>query len=244
MLYSILPLALMIICIVHAARNGYLIPWIFVIIFLPLIGSLIYLTIIVLPELARGPAARRFRLGATRAIDPHKDFRAARRDVEMVGSIDSKRTLAEQLVQRGAYAEAIELYRGALTGQFKDDPALLLGLARAQFLSGEGAGAQATLDALQAADPNFISQDAHLIYARALELQGKNEDAAMEYARLVPYYSGEEARARYGQLLEKLGRRDEARALFEQVVKNLDGAPPRYRQAQAEWGNIAKAGLR
>ena len=34
---------------------------------------------------------------------------------------------------------------------------------------GDCAGAQASLDALQAANPNFSSADAHLVYARALE---------------------------------------------------------------------------
>ena len=79
---------------------------------------------------------------------------------------------------------------------------------------------------------------------RALELQGKNEEAADEYKRLVPYFAGEEARARYAQLLDRLGRRDEAHVLFTQVVKNLDGAPSRYRNAQKQWGDIARAALR
>jgi hypothetical protein len=241
---GLISLVLLIGCVVHMIRTGNVFPWIYVVVFLPSVGPLIYFFMVIVPALMRSRGARNLRRGAARAIDPHKDFRAARRDVEMVGSVDAKRAYAEQLVQRGAFAEAIAIYQSALTGQFKEDPALLLGLARAQFLSGDGAGAQATLDALQKADPAFVSQDAHLIYARALEQQGKLDDAAAEYARLVPYFSGEEARARYGQLLERLGRRDEARAMFEQIVKNLDGAPRRYRQAQAEWGNIAKAGLR
>jgi hypothetical protein len=83
-----------------------------------------------------------------------------------------------------------------------------------------------------------------MIYARSLEMQGRDADAAEEYARLVPYFAGEEARTRYGMLLDKLGRADEARAMFQQVVKNLDGAPGRYRQAQKEWGDIARAALK
>jgi hypothetical protein len=77
-----------------------------------------------------------------------------------------------------------------------------------------------------------------------LELQGKNDEAAREYARLVPYYAGEEARTRYAQLLDRMGRHDEARALYQQIVKNLDGAPSRYRKQQSEWGAIAKAALK
>jgi hypothetical protein len=241
---GLISLGLLVLCVVHAIRTGNIFPWIYVMVFLPGIGPLIYLFMVIVPDIVRGRGAQRFRSGAARAVDPNKDFRAAMRDVEMVGSVDAKRALAEQLLQRGRYADAIELYRNALQGQFANDPALLIGLARAQFMNGDGAGAQASLDALQAADPKFISEDAHLIYARALELQGKDEEAAEEYKRLVPYFAGEEARARYAQLLDQLGRRDEARVLFTQVVKNLDGAPSRYRSAQKQWGDIARAALK
>lgn len=237
-------LALIVICVVHAVRTGNVFPWIYILVFLPAIGAAIYFFMIIVPGLTRSRAAQKFRHGAARAIDPDKDFRAAMREVEMVGSVDAKRALAEQLVQRGQFADAIELYHNAMQGQFASDPALLLGLARAQFQSGDGAGAQATLDALQAADPKFVSEEAHMIYARALELQGKDEEAAEEYKRLVPYFAGEEARARYGQLLQRLGRSEEARALFEAVVRNVDGATPRYRQQQKAWAEIARAALR
>ncbi len=241
---GLLSLGLLVLCVVHAVRTGNIFPWIYVMVFLPGIGPLIYLFMVIVPELVRSRGAQRLKSGAARAVDPDKDFRAAMREAEMIGSVDAKRALAEQLVQRGRHADAIELYRNALQGQFKDDPALLQGLARALFLSGDGAGAQAALDALQKADPSFVSQEAHLIYARSLELQGKDAEAAEEYARLVPYFSGEEARARYGLVLDRLGRHDEARAIFAQVAKNLDGAPSRYRQAQRGWGDIAARALK
>ena len=237
-------LGLLVICVVHAVRTGNVFPWIYVLVFLPAIGPAIYFFMMILPGLLRGRGARNFASGAARAIDPNKDYRQAMRDVEMVGSVDAKRALAEQLLQRGQYADAVEIFRNAAQGQFAIDPALLMGLARAQFLNGDGAGAQASLDALQAADPKFVSEGAHLIYARALELQDKNEEAAQEYARLVPYFAGEEARTRYGMLLAKMGRRDEAMAMFTQVTKNFDGSTARYRRTQKEWGTIARNALK
>ena len=237
-------LALIAICVVHAVRTDNIFPWIYIIIFLPALGAAIYFFMVILPGMTRSRGARQLRMGAARAIDPNKDYRQAMRDVEMVGSVDAKRAFAEQLMQRGQYADAAEMYRSAAQGQFANDTALLFGLARAQFLNGDGAGAQASLDALQAADPKFVSEEGHLIYARALELQGKDEEAAEEYKRLVPYFAGEEARTRYAQLLERLGRLQEARELYAQVIKNLDGAPGRYRSSQKEWGAIARAALR
>jgi len=237
-------LTLIVVCIVHAIRTDNIFPWIYLIIFLPAIGAAIYFFMVILPGMTRSRAAHQFRNSAARAIDPNKDYRQAMRDVEMVGSVDAKRAAAEQLIERGQYAQAAEMYRSGLQGQFANDVALLYGLARAQFLSGDGAGAQASLDQLQAADPNFISEDAHLIYARALELQGKNDEAVEEYKRLVPYYAGEEARIRYAQLLDKLGRYNEAKELYAQVLKNLEGAPSRYRNTQRKWGNIARSALK
>lgn len=237
-------LAIMAIAIVHAVRGGNFL-WVYVIIFLPGVGSLIYLAVEIVWPALRGRTAARARSAATAALDPNRDYRQALRDAEMVGSVDSKRALAEQYIQRGQVGQGIALYEEMLKQpMFREDPVLLLGLARAQLLIGNAAGAQATLDVLQAADPNFQSEEAHMIYARALEAQGKSDEALAEFKRLVRYAGGEEARARTALLLEKMGRSDEAREIYEQIVKNLDHAQRHYKSAQKEWGDLARAGLR
>ena len=243
-LLLLLPIAFQIACVVHAVRHGHVFPWIYVIVFLPLVGCIAYVLVVIVPEMARGRAAAKLHSNIRQMADPNKSFREAHRAAEMVGSVDAKRALAEEYIARGAFGDAVEIYRDAAQGQFKDDPALLMGLAKAQFLSGDAAGAQASLDALQVADPSFVSGDAHLLYARALEAQDKKEEALGEYRRLVPYYTGEEARARFAMLLEKTGARDEARTVYQQILKFLDGAPARYQKAQREWGDMARRALR
>ncbi len=243
-LFLILPIVLEILCIVHAVRNGHAFPWIFVIFFLPFVGSIAYLLVVILPEMSSSRAAANLGSNVRNLADPNRTFRQAHRAVEMVGSVDAKRALAEEYLTRGAYGDAVEIYAEAAQGQFQDDPALLLGLARAHFLNGDPAATQAALDRLQAADPSFVSDDAHLLYARALEEQGKEDEALAEYRRLVPYYTGEEARARLAMLLDRTGGGAEARTLYSQIVKQLDGAPSRYRKAQKEWGDIARRALR
>lgn len=237
-------MGLLLLCVIHAARNGNIFPWVYIIIFLPGLGAIAYVLGVILPEAMRSRAAAQLHAGVRNLADPNRGFRQAYRAADMVGSVDAKRTLADEYITRGRYAEAAEIYAQAAQGQFKDDPALLLGLARAQFLAGNPAGTQAALDQLQAADPSFVSADAHLLYARALEGQGKTDEALAEYRRLIPYYSGEEARARLAMLLEKTGARDEARTIYQEILKLLDGAPARYRRDQREWGTLAKRALR
>jgi hypothetical protein len=243
-IFLLAPLALELACIIHAVKTGRVFPWIYVIIFLPMVGCIAYFAVEIAPELLRSRASHTLAANVRAATDPHRGLRQAQRAAEMVGSVDAKRKLAEEYVARGHYAEAIALYEGALSGQFRDDPALLQGLARAQFLAGDGAGAQSSLDTLQNADPSFASEDAHLLYARALELQGKDSEALEEYRKLVRYFAGEEARCRYAMLLMKAGAADEARNLFAEILKSLDGAPRHYRRAQKEWGDIAKNALK
>ena len=243
-IWTFIPVVFFLICIVHVIRTDRVWPWLWVIVLIPGLGILVYLAMAVLPDLMNSRRVRSAGAGLGRAIDPHRDYRQALRAADLVGSIDSKRALAEQYAGRGQYGEAVALYKDIIVGQFADDSALLMGLARAQFLGGDGAGAQTSLEHLFATNPKFISEEAHLLYARSLEAQGKLQDAAEEYARLVPYFAGEEARARYAAVLAKLGRTDEARSVNRQIVKNLDGAPRRYRSQQREWGAMAKAALR
>lgn len=241
---SLIPLALIVICVVHAVKRGNIFPWIYVIVFLPGIGSLIYIGMEIIPELFRSRGARNLASGAKAVADPNRNFREAQRAAELTGSVDAKRALAEEYMKRGQYADAVALYNSMLVGQFAEDTALLLGSARAQFASGDGVSAQATLDELQRIDPKFASADAHLLYARALELQGKDGEALDEYKNLVRYYSGEEARARYATLLDKSGERELAQQVYAEILKSLEGAPARYRAAQKEWGDLARRGLK
>ena len=243
-LFYLAPTALMIGCLIHAVVTQRYFPWVFIIFFLPGIGSLIYLAVEVVPSMVGARGTSKLASGLRNAADPNRGYRQAHRAVEMTGSVDTKRALAEEHVARGRYKEAIALYEGALGGQFSEDPALLQGLARARFLAGDGAGAQAALDTLKKADPSFMGPDENLLYARALELQGKDAEALAAYKKLAPLFPGEEARCRYAMLLQKVGRTDEARELFREIVKSLDGAPSHYRRAQREWGNIARSALR
>jgi hypothetical protein len=239
---GLIDIGLLIFCVVHAVRTNRIFPWIYIIVFLQAIGCLIYIGMEVVPDLVRGRRARQFGQNIRDMADPTRGLRQAHRDVGLVGSVDAKKSLAEEYMSHGRYADAVALYQDAAQGQFKDDTALLYGLARAQFATGDAAGTQATLDALQKADPKFASEDAHLLYARALEGQGKDDEALTEYKKLVRYFAGEEARARYGLLLKKLGRHDEAKAVFEEILRLSDGAPARYKRAQKDWIEIARKG--
>jgi len=236
----------------HIIRNGNSPMWLMALAvasfagpysFLATIGVwLAYLVFGVIPGLLRSHSARRLADNVVNAADPGRAYREKLRNVELVGSVDSKRALAEECIRMGRFADAIELYESAMQGPLGGaDPTLLKGLARARMLSGQGAEAEALFVQLKQVDPAAFDADAVLDYARALALQAKNDEAVAQYEKVVSRYPGEEARARFGLLLESIGQQARAQVLFSEILKSVKGAPSYYRSRQKEWVAIAKA---
>jgi hypothetical protein len=213
--------------------------------FVPWLGCIAYLLFGVLPDAVRGHApVRRIFDDAAGLADSGASYSRKKRDVETIGSAQSKRVFAEECIKRGRYQEAVDLYTSAIGGAHSEDPALLHGLARARLLSGDAAGAQAAFESLKAASPADFTVDARRDYARALAQQGKNEAAKAEYLSILPVYPGEEVRCRYALLLLEMGDRSGAEKLFKEIVNAMRDAPGYYRRRQREWVNIAKQNLR
>ena len=206
---------------------------------------LAYVVMAVIPDVMGGHRFRSFAGSVVKAADPGRGYREKKRQVELVGSVDAKRALAEESVKRGFFAEAVELYESAMQGPLgASDPTLLKGLGRARMLAGQGAEAEALFVQLKQVDPAAFDADAELDYARALALQNKNDEAVAQYEKVVARYPGEEARARFGLLLESIGQNARAQALFSEILASVKGAPSYYRARQREWTSIAKSHLR
>jgi hypothetical protein len=228
---------------VHAMKTGRSQWWLFILLLVPLIGSIAYVVIELIPAMFQTRGAQKMRGALGAAIDPDKEWRERAKEAELVDSVDAKRAFAEECEKKGMWSEAIRLYEAAATGIFADDPAVLTGLARAQLGSGDAEAALATLRRLEEAQPHR-SQEAHLLYARALEALGRTDEALAEYEDVARYYAGFEARARFGLLLLKQGRVAQAREMFAEVVRASSAKPVAMAPGDKEWIRIAKANLR
>lgn len=229
--------------IVHVLKTGRPYYWIFVIM-IPGIGALAYIIAELLPDFFGSVRGQRAMRGVRKTLDPTADLRQREREHRLSGSVDATRHLASELMENGQYEEAISHYEKALTGLYERDPDLLLGLATAQFASGQFDKARDTLDQLIEHNPDYRSADGHLIYARATEACGDEEKALEEYEAVTAYYAGAEARLRYGLFLEKLGRKEKALEQFEEILATAELAPRHFRKAQREWIAEARNGIK
>jgi hypothetical protein len=229
----------------HIIRTGRSPLWIMAIALGQMIGWIAYIVFAILPDMARSNSARRLADNMVSMADPGRDYREKLRNVEQVGSVDSKRALAEECIRMGRFADAVELYESAMQGPLgASDPTLLKGMGRAKMLLGDGAAAESLFVKLKEVDPAAYDADAELDYARALALQGKNDAAIAQYEKVVSRYPGEEARCRFALLLESVGKQERAQALFREILNSIKGAPSYYRRRQQEWVSIARSHLK
>ena len=140
----IISLAIQVILIVHCIRTGRNWLWMLAIGLLPIAGSVAYVLVEVLPDLFRRSGTRRAVRGVRRALDPEQDLRRFEAEARITGGVASRQRYADELTRQGRPADAIAVYRQALTGLYESDPNLLLGLAQAQFASGAFADARGT----------------------------------------------------------------------------------------------------
>jgi len=228
----------------HVIRTGRPWYWILAIGFLGPIGWAAYVIFAIIPDMFGSASARRFADNVSSMADPGRDYREKLREVERVGSADSKRAFAEECIKRGRFQDAVDMYQAAMSGPLGgNDPVLLRGMGRAKLLAGDGAGAVAAFETLKELDKSAIDADTELDYARALDLVGRTEDAIRQFELIVPRYPGEEARCRYAVLLQKIGRTERAQALFREIVESVRHAPAYYRSRQREWYRIAREQL-
>lgn len=229
--------------IVHCIKTGRNTIWIWVIALLSYAGIVAYVAVELLPDLFRSRTTQRTVRGMKKALDPEADLRRFESEARLTGNVASRQRYAEELVRLGRPGEAVDIYRQTLTGLYEHDPNLMLGLARAQFQSGQAAAARATLDELIARNPDFRSPEGHLLYARALEAEGDSARALDEYEVLAGYYSGAEAAVRYAQLLKGAGRNEDARKALRELLDHARLAPAHYRRAQEDWLRQAERDL-
>ncbi|MDB5969751.1 MAG: hypothetical protein JWQ90_2201 [Hydrocarboniphaga sp.] len=237
--FFILSLIVQLGLVVHVLKTGRNMSWIFILLFFPLIGTLAYLIVELLPEFSNSRAAYKARHNLSRRVNPDRELRQATQQLAVADTVKNALALAEQYLQKERYAEARELYARYLKGIHADDPQLMVGLARSQFGLGEFDAAAATLESFKEKNPDFRSAEGHLLYARTQDELGKTESAIHEYEALRRYYPGPEPTCRLAAVLKRSGQAQQACELFQKIVDESRIAGHHYNNVNKQWVAMA-----
>lgn len=222
--------------VIHVLKTGRNNSWIFVISLVPLIGSLAYVLIELGPELMNSPSHRN---KLKTLIDPKHELHSAEKDAKIADTFGTRTRLADTQLEEKQYALAENNYKDALQGLYEFEPNTMAKLAQAQFFQQKYSDTKSTLDTLKEHNPEHRDQDAHLLYARALENLGDTKSATEEYDALVQYYTGPEPHVHYAQMLAKQNKTSDAMALLDAVQETADLSAKHYSKLHKHWINRA-----
>ena len=228
---------------VHAVRTGRNMYWIMILLMAPYLGSIIYFFAEYMPEMRHSTVARKSVRVVTSLVDPNRELREARLGFDRTPTVDNRSRLAEALLARGDYAEAIEQFQACASGPYAKDVKFRRGLARAQLSAGRHAAAAATLEALMADSPRDAGADASLWLAQALT-QVDETRALDAFAHASHVNNTTETQAAYGLYLASLGRDAQARPLLEGVLHNARVGTPSSRELNRDAIDQARAALK
>ncbi len=134
---GVLSLIVQVFFAVHAIRTGRDRYWLFILMFFPGIGCLIYFFSEYLPDLRQGAGLKNAQNGIVKIINPGKHIRDLEEQLEQTPSINNKKALAAAYTEKGLFDKAIALYEECLHGAYKNDPYIMEGMSLALFFKGD-----------------------------------------------------------------------------------------------------------
>jgi hypothetical protein len=228
----------------HIVRTGRDTFWLWIVLMAPGIGSVAYILLNIVPEIFGGKAARSVAAAARETLDPHREYREAKQACEETPTVRNQSRLAHAAAHLGHHAEAEALYAAAAQGVHADDPALLLGRAKALLELGRPADALATVEKLGQDEANGRTPPAALAMARAYDGLGRTDEADRAFQWASERMPGFEALARYAAFMGAHGRRDEAREIVAELDKRMTKLRGHFRKEAQIWRDLAARGLR
>jgi hypothetical protein len=231
---------------VHVVRTNQNMYWLLLLFAFPLLGSLVYLFAIYLPSLPQSRSGRAATRAISQLVDPNRAVREARDNFDRAPTVEHRMRLGAALLEAGQPGEALQHYQAAASGPFATDPALLLGMAKAQFSVGQHAAADASLARLFEANPQARQQpEPALLYARTLAaLDAPGTRAAFEQS--LACASDAAPRCLFADWLVKQGDqadRQRAMSLYADIAQDARHWPRHAKEHNREWLQRAQAAL-
>lgn len=231
---------------VHAVRHRQNIYWLFVLFAFPALGSLVYFFAVYLPSLRQSRGAHAAARAITQFVDPNRAVRESRAEFDRAPTVANRMRLGAALLEAGNAQEAMEHYQAAAEGPFANDPAVLLGLARAQFTMGRHEAAATALTNLFAAHPQMRRQaEPALLHARTLAAVGAPGTRAAFEAALA-CASDAAPRCLFADWLAAQpdrADRDRAAALYRDILQDGKHWPRHARDHNREWLQRSESAL-
>lgn len=188
-------------CLYHAYKNQSEQRWLWIILFFPLFGCLIYLY--------DAFYSRRNLAGITEtvqaAVTSNYKIEKLEKEWQFSDNVATKTRLADAYAEVGRYKDAIKLYNSCLEGFMADDPVLQMKLLDAYFADEDFPSTIKVGEKLESAS-DFKNSPEKIAYAWALHHAGQSELAEKTFEAMDKPFTNYQHRWQYCQFLSETDR--------------------------------------
>ncbi len=233
--YYFLILILQAYCVYHSYKRGTHSKWMWIIVFLPLIGCMVYL----FSEVIQKKDINTIQSGVGQIINPGGRIKELEKRFHFSDTFANRCALADAYLEAGLNEKAIELYEPALTGIFSDNEQVIKQLALAYYNTGRFQDVINIVPRI-VNSLDFSKTQACLVYARSLEQCGKYKEAEDQYQAMNHRFSNYEARYYYAMFLLAQNKTTEGMLILHEITAEADRLSVREKGKERAWINKAR----
>lgn len=198
--YYYLILAIQGFALFHAYRSGQIQKWYFLIIFLPVIGALIYLY----DAFYSKKNVEDIGLGVKKIFNPNFNVEQLERELKLADTNQNKINLANAYLENEKYIESLELLDQAMTGNYAEDPYLKMKKLKANYLLGNYEEA-VNLGSSLTSFKEFEQSEEKIAFADSYFKIGQENNAASIYESMNHLHCNYKHRLEYLKFLLQSG---------------------------------------
>lgn len=144
-IFAFLPYIFQLLLIIHMIKRNKPFVWIWLIVFLPYIGGIVYFIMEVLPELIHSQSVSNMGTALDGRFRPNRKIENLEHLVKRQGTISNIVQLADAYSEAGNYEKAVELYKSCLQGPYEHDGEIQFKIVNSLFRAGNIPFAQEAL---------------------------------------------------------------------------------------------------
>lgn len=211
-MYYYLIIALQAYCLYHLFKHRNQFYWVFVILFIPLIGCIIYLIINVYNK--RDVDA--IQENVVSIVNPTKKIKDLEKKLQFSETYQNKVDLADAYVKIKDYEKAIPHYLSALEGNFQNDFYVIEQLVKAYFAIEDYDNVILYAEKIKD-HSEFKKTSSQFLYGLALEKKGEIEAAEANLKEINIRFSFYQERFLLAQFLLKRNKNEEAKTILDDI---------------------------
>lgn len=211
-MYYYLIVALQAFCIYHIYKNRNEYYWFFIIIFLPVLGSIIYLFV----KVYNRKDAEIIQKELTTIINPTKKITDLEKHLEFSDTFQNKVNLADAYLEIGKYTNAVEQYENAINAGFQNDLYVIAQLIKTYTYLENYNKVVENANKIKSKF-EFKASHSQFLYGQALEKLNRVEEAENQLRQIDIPHSNYNERLYYAQFLLRLDKKEEALELLQEI---------------------------